>query len=305
MDVLKQTITITETITLEMAIETFMQIETEELAEESRDWYKKRLTAFNTYMGRNRNIVSVLEIDLFSYTKLLKEKKLSPHTRHGHIRILKRFFKFLDRRNILPVDISKDLKAPKLPKKAKKGINEKNVSLILEAARKNPRDYALLNFLESTSARRGGIANLKLSNMNLDAPEPYCRRVIIHEKGDKDRTVIMSKETFKALKNYLKIRESNSDFVFVDKNGKPLTVWGITEILERYKRRLKIQEPCSPHQWRHRWCRKRIQEHMPLKQVSQLAGHASIQVTADFYGTFADDELAEAFDRYYEPPKTS
>jgi site-specific recombinase XerD len=302
MDVLKQTITITETITLEMAIETFMQIETEELAEESQTWYRKRLGAFNAYMGKGRNIISILEIDLFSYSKFLKDKKLSPHTRHGHIRILKRFFKFLQRRNILPLDISKDLKLPKLPKNAKKGINEKNVSLILKSAKENSRDYALLNFLESTSARRKGIADLKLSNMNLDSPEPYRRRVIIHEKGNKDRTVVMSKETYKAIRNYLATRESNSDFVFVGENGKPLTVWGITEILERYKRRLQIKEPCSPHQWRHRWCRKRIQEHMPLKQVSQLAGHASIQVTADFYGTFADDELAEAFDRYYKPP---
>jgi len=279
-----------------------MQIETEELAEESQTWYRKRLGAFNAYMGKGRNIISILEIDLFSYSKFLKDKKLSPHTRHGHIRILKRFFKFLQRRNILPLDISKDLKLPKLPKNAKKGINEKNVSLILKSAKENSRDYALLNFLESTSARRKGIADLKLSNMNLDSPEPYRRRVIIHEKGNKDRTVVMPKETYKAIRNYLATRESNSDFVFVGENGKPLTVWGITEILERYKRRLQIKEPCSPHQWRHRWCRKRIQEHMPLKQVSQLAGHASIQVTADFYGTFADDELAEAFDRYYKPP---
>lgn len=298
-----QTINITDTITLEMAIETFLNIETAELADETKAWYKNRLYAFQKFMGKNRNIVSVLEVDLLNYHAHLKNKKLSPDTRHGHIRILHRFFRFLLRREILPIDISKDLKLPRLPKRAKKGLSEKNVILILAAAKKNPRDYALLNFLESTSSRRGGIANLKISALNLDSAEPYCRRATIHEKGNQDRTVVMSKETLKAIKKYLNVRSSKSDSVFINDRGKPLTVWGVTEILERYKRKLKIDEPVSPHQWRHRWCRKRIQEHMPLKQVSQLAGHKSITVTADFYGTFAVDELAEAFDRYYEDPK--
>jgi site-specific recombinase XerD len=102
----------------------------------------------------------------------------------------------------------------------------------------------------------------------------------------------------------LKIRNNECDHVFTTPKGEPLTAAGISEILDRYKTRLKIKEPCSPHQWRHRWCRKRIQEGMPLPQVSQLAGHKTITVTADFYGTFAFDELHQAFDKYYKPPKT-
>jgi site-specific recombinase XerD len=79
-------------------------------------------------------------------------------------------------------------------------------------------------------------------------------------------------------------------------------VAGVNEIIDRYKTKLDLQGRCSPHQWRHRWCRKQIQEGMPLTQVSQLAGHTSIVVTSDYYGTFAFNELQEAFDKYYKPP---
>lgn len=283
------------TITIETAVEKFLRIETTGLANETRAWYKKRLYAFVGLVGKMRQLDTITEDDLLTYYAEI-EKRLAPDTVHGHIRALKKFFRFLNENEITRRDPARNLKMPRLAKRARKGIAEKNVRLILNAARENPRDYALLNFLESTGARRGGVANLKISDLNLDEPEPFCRRVTVHEKGKRDRTVIMSRECLKALRHYIENRDQKGDSVF------GLTVWGVTEILERYKRRLKIAEPVSPHQWRHRWCRKRIQEGMPLKQVSQLAGHASIQVTADFYGTFAIDELAEAYDRFYKPP---
>jgi integrase/recombinase XerD len=142
-----------------------------------------------------------------------------------------------------------------------------------------------------------------MSSLNIDQPETLCRRATVHEKGDKDRTVIMSKAAFNAMKDYLAVRFSISEYVFLTNAGTPLTSAGIAEILDRYKKRLEIKEPVSPHQWRHRWCRKRLQDKMPLPQVSQLAGHKTIAVTADFYGTFAIDELQEAFDRYYIEPE--
>jgi site-specific recombinase XerD len=299
----QETITTTDTINLEMAIETFIQIETMGKAPKTKLWYRDKLDKFaNQIGGKNRSINSIIEIDLFAWYEKLEKSKLKPDTRHGYIRAIRKFYKFLHRRDLLPIDLARDLRLPKLPKRTRKGISDENVKKILKAAKNNPRDFALLNFLESTNARRGGIADLKISNLFLDEKEPLRRRAIIHEKGDVDRTVVMSHQTYRALVKWLKVRDNNCDHVFTTAKGTPLTPSGISEILDRYKERLKIKEPCSPHQWRHRWCRKQLQNKMPIPQVSQLAGHKSITVTADFYGTFAIDELHEAFDRYYKPP---
>lgn len=299
----QETITTTDTINLHMAIETFLQIETVGKSPKTKAWYRDKLFNFaNQIGGKETRINTLNELDLITWYERLEGSKIKPDTKHGYIRAIKKFFRFLHRRNILGIDIAQDLKLPRLPKRARKGISDQAASKIINAARQNARDYALLNFLESTNARRGGIADLRISNLFLDQPEPFCRRAIIHEKGDIDRTVIMSAEAHRALTHWLQIRPHRCDHVFTTAKGKPLTTAGISEILDRYRERLKITEPCSPHQWRHRWCRKRIQDGMPLPQVSQLAGHKSITVTADFYGTFAIDELHQAFDKYYKPP---
>lgn len=295
---IQQTITTTDTINFAMAIETFIQIETIGRAPKTKLWYRDKLDNFADQIGgKDRAINSIIELDLFAWYENLERSKLKPDTKHGYIRAVRKFYKFLHRRDLLPVDLARELRLPRLPRRTRKGISDENATKILNAAKKNPRDYALLNFLESTNARRGGIADLKVSNLFLKQ-----RRAIIHEKGDMDRTVVMSDATRRALVKWLKIRESKSDHVFTTAKGNPLSAAGISEILDRYKTKLQIKEPCSPHQWRHRWCRKRIQEGMPLAQVSQLAGHKTITVTADWYGTFAFDELQEAYDRFYKPP---
>lgn len=297
----QKTIAVAE-VTLEIAMKTFLNVEMVGLSERTKYWYKFKLKGLARYLGENKNVIDIFETDLLNYCKNLDKSKLAPDTKHGYIRAIKKFFKFLYDHSIIPVNLAVNLKLPKLPIRARKGISDKNVHLLLEAARNNKRDFALLHFLESTNARLGGIASLKISNLNMEQPEPLCRRVIVHEKGDKDRTVIMSKAAFDAMKDYLAVRSSTSEFVFLTNTGTPLTSAGIAEILSRYKKRLGIKEPVSPHQWRHRWCRKRLQDGMPLPQVSQLAGHKTIAVTANFYGTFAIDELQEAFDRYYVEP---
>jgi len=299
----QETITTTDTITIAMAIETFLQIETAGRSPKTKAWYKDKLFNFaNQIGGSSRTINTLIELDLFTWYEKLETSKIKPDTKHGYIRAVRKFFKFLHRRDLLSCDLARELRLPRLPKRARKGISDENANKILSAAKQNARDYALISFLESTNARRGGIADLRISNLFLDQPEPLCRRAIIHEKGDIDRTVIMSREAHQALVQWLKMRSHHNDYVFTTAKGKPLTPAGVSEILDRYREKLKIKEPCSPHQWRHRWCRKRIQDGMPLPQVSQLAGHKSITVTADFYGTFAIDELHQAFDKYYKPP---
>ncbi len=283
----------------------FLDIDTLGKSSQTRLWYEARLRLLEKFLGGGRSIQSISETDLLGWYRHLADSDISTDTRHGYIRATRKFFKFLLDRKTLSRNLARDLKLPRLPKRARKGIADEDVSAMLSAAQDDKRDYALLLFLESTNARREGVANLRMSDLSLDLPEPLCRRVILYEKGSKDRVAVMSHEALSALKEWLAVRGTcNSSFVFTAKRKHTgLTVAGVSEILDRYKIKIGIDGRCSPHQWRHRWCRKRLQDGMPLAQVSQLAGHASITVTADFYGTFAINELHEAFDRYYKPPE--
>lgn len=311
-----------EVISLDQAVDAFLRVELASRSERTREWYARRLSLLARHLGPGRSVSSVMEADLLLWFEQLRDRPsryvggtsrpeieggLSLDTLHGYVRAVKRFFKWLHKRGILSVDVSEDLRLPKLPRRGPKGISEKNVQAILEAARSSPRDYALLRFLESTGCRRGGIENLMLDDLSLDASdERMRRRVTVREKGGHARTVLLSPGALTALLGWLSVRPPVKDQqVFMGwrpgRGWAPLTADGVTGILRRYKKKLGIKGPVSPHQWRHRFCRDALRRGLNLNQVKQLAGHASITVTALFYADADLDDLQDAYDSKLQP----
>ncbi len=303
---LKSVLALASDVTIGQAVRAFMLAETSRLAAATQTWYEMRLSALAKELGKERALADVIEADLMAWSGRLDQRRLSPATRRGHIRAAKRLFKWLFRKGVLNVDLSADLKLPRMPRTGKKGISETNVRLILEATRTEPRDYALLRFLEATGCRRAGVANLLLSDLNLDVMDPRLRRrVSVREKGAKERTVLLTPNALAALERWLELRPETSDqHVFIGRepgeDWHPLHPDAVSGILRRYKERLELVGPCSPHQWRHRFCRKRLQEGMDLSRVSQLAGHEDPSITVLFYGGFSVDDLQDGYDQKVE-----
>ena len=282
------------------AVQSFQRIALSGKSPQTKKWYAYRLDLLARHLGETRPLMDVLEVDLIQYREVLEKKKLAPDTLHGYIRAARRLFKWLYKRGIISADIVAELHLPKLPQRGKKGISDAHAALILDEAKKHSaRDYALISFLESTGCRRGGVASIRLDALNLQDTPPADRRAQVIEKGNKQRTVFLSPQAAEALRAWLNIRTSKSKFVFVTDEGDPLHSDAVSEILDRYKKRLGIKAPCSPHQWRHRWFRKMISSRMPLAQAAQIGGHESTDITYRFYGQFAQDELHEAYDRYF------
>lgn len=307
-------------VTLQAAVQAFTRAELGEKSPETRKWYERRLGSLCRALGPARALSSVMEVDLLEWYNGLKSQEsryaggrssrpevpggLSPDTLHGYVRATKRFFRWLFKKEILTADLSADLSLPKLPRRGKKGVSDEAAKEVMEAARGNTRDFALLSFIESTGIRRGGAAHLLLSDLDIRSPDARLRRrVTVREKGDKERTVVMTQKALYALELWLSERPAvMDDHVFLGKEPgsgwHALTESGISGIYRRYKARLGIRERLSPHQWRHRWCRRRLQEGVPISVVSQLAGHEDISVTVRYYGQFGIDELQDQFDEH-------
>lgn len=287
-------------VTVMFAVGTFLKIALQGRSEQTKGWYESRLRLLARFLGETRALFDVLEMDLIDWRESIERQKLSPHTVHGYIRAARRFFRWLYKRGMISADIAHDLYLPGLPRRGRSGISDKNALLILEEARRwSVRDYAMLLFFASTNARRGGVAGLRMCDVNLFADGPACRRVQVFEKGQKERTVIMDDETLAALRAWVSVRPAGSEYVFVTAEGKPLKVASVSEVIDRYKARLGIRGRCSPHQWRHRWFRRMLSNRMPLVQAAQLGGHENVELTYEYYGQFAVDELQDAYDRHY------
>jgi len=275
-------------------------------------WYERRLSALVSFLGDVR-VATITIDDLRRWRAALCERRtryvdhpsgrkaepggLSTHTLHGYVRAARHFFKWLEEEGSIPANPARRLELPRLPRGVVKGIAQEDLRRILEAAhRSGPRDHALAWFLYSTACRVGGTVNLRLGDLHLERGLAY-----VHEKGNKTRPVFMLPEAVQAMQVWLNVRPAlDDDHVFVGERG-PLKGSGIYQVMKRLAKLAGVKSGWNPHNWRHRRIRDLQANGMSLGILSQVAGHASVGVTADIYGMLSEAEL-QAVVKQYELP---
>lgn len=251
-----------------------------------------------------------------------KEGKLSPFTMRGYVRAARRFWRWLHQKGFIESNPALELPMPSKPKIAKRGIADSDQKAMIEAARPSlqslektmskrkqltmVRDYAILTFLSATGCRLGGLAHLTISDLRLDDPdERIRRRAYVIEKGNKGRYVFLNQETQDALRQWLSMRpECPDQQIFIGcANGK--TNWhalkegGLYEVVKKYASKIGVRDKLalwSPHQWRHRFGRRWIENGGDLSRLSQLMGHSNSQITSEHYGQLEIDVLQDGYD---------
>ena len=190
------------------------------------------------------------------------------------------------------------LRTPQLPEAPPKAISKEDLERLLEAAKDNPRNYAIICMLADTAARVGAIATLKLENLDLDN-----RRALVYDKGRggrrRARYVYFSERTREALQDYIRIRpNSESEYLFTSNQGKRLTPDAIRLIIRRLAKKAGVKGRCNPHAFRHGWALEALRNGADLGTVSDILGHSDITVTKQFYARWADKELQERHDKF-------
>ncbi len=273
-------------------------------------WYERRLSALLLFLG-DVEVATITISDLRRWRAGLFERRtryenhpsgrrpepggLSAHTLHGYVRAARRFFRWLEEEELLDHNPARRLELPKLPRRMVRGIAQGDLSKILEAARQSgPRDHALVWFFYSTACRVGGVVNLRLDDLDLGR----CR-ARVREKGDKTRPVFLIPPAADAMRAWLDVRpdSDDDDHVFLGERG-PLKGSGVYQVMKRLAKRAGVARGWNPHNWRHRRIRDLQARGMPLGVLSQYAGHASVEVTADIYGTLPEDELQQLYFQY-------
>lgn len=302
------------------AIDLFLQSLSGVRSQATIRWYNDLLRRFAACFA-DRLIDEITIYDLRSYRSELVEKRtrygggsthpeeaegLSPFTIHASIKAVKRFFSWCHEEELIPSNPASRLEVPPLPRKTRKGINDEDADKMIRTAKAHPRDYAILCFVRDTGCRIGGVTSLKISNLNLNSNVDAERlQAVVYEKGAQDRTVYLTPTALKALEAWMEIRPDwvSHDLAFTTYGGKPLTEKGVYEIFRRIAQQANIRENWSPHEWRHRFAKTLLSNGANLQQVSQMLGHKSITVTSQFYGKLAQNQVQEAYQRYYAKPK--
>jgi integrase/recombinase XerD len=141
------------------------------------------------------------------------------------------------------------------------------------------RDYALLLFLYNSGARSSEAAELRITDIDWHS---QCVRII--GKGNKQRTCPLWPTTMEQLR-WVASQRGPEQRVFVNRNGKPYTRFGIHTLIERHALRAAAQMPSlgtkrlSPHVIRHTTATHLLRAGVDINTIRAWLGHVSISTT--------------------------
>jgi integrase/recombinase XerD len=222
---------------------------------------------------------------LQEYLAALEGRGLSARSRARKLSALRQFYRFLQREEkvwstVNPVEL---LDSPRLPRRLPKVLAEGEVVALLAgpdpATPKGQRDAALLELLYATGLRVSELVGLTLKQLDL-------RRGVVRPmgKGSKERVVPMVAKAVEKLELYLAqgrprlLKGRQSQHLFVNRRGGPLTRQGFWKILKDYARKQGVPS-LSPHTLRHSMATHLLSRGANLRVIQLLLGHADLATT--------------------------
>lgn len=240
----------------------------------------------------------------FYFMYLTDQLKLKSTSIARKISSLRGFYKYLVNQGKVEHNVFSLITLPKKEKKLPRYFQYNELEQLFSVANlndpKGQRDQLLLELLYATGVRVGELVTIRLSDVHLEN-----ETIQVLGKGNKERLVSFGDYAKDALKLYLqdgrrKLLKEETDYLFLNHLGKPLTARGVRFILNELIKKTSLQKKISPHMIRHSFATHLLNEGCDLFTVQQLLGHASVKAT-QIYTHVSTDRLKEVY--YHNFPR--
>ncbi len=212
-------------------------------------------------------------------------------------------FQYLLLEGVISRDPSRGLEGPKVSRPLPKAISPEEIERLLDAPAhvEGPiglRDQAILELLYATGMRVGELATLHIDDVDLERNVVRCRG-----KGNKEREVPIHEIAAQKLLAYLQdgrprlvSAQYQTQALFLNFRGTPLTRQGIWLIIKKYAKMAGIQVKVTPHVLRHSVATHLLRNGANLREVQELLGHTNL-TTTQRYTKVVNEHLREVYDK--------
>jgi len=213
-----------------------------------------------------------------AYVDHLLANGLAPKTINCHLVSIRSFYDYLTEQE--DIDLTNPVRACtllRLPRPLPRYVKDHEVTRLF-AVMKQPRDRAMFSLMLRCGLRVEEVAHVSLADIDVRRA-----RIVIHRgKRAKGRVVYVSRDAYRALVAYLKVRPPlRVKRVFVVEKGtykgRPLSVRGIQKRMEYYARKAGLKVSC--HQLRHTMATQLLNADAELVTIQDLLGHSLITTT--------------------------
>jgi integrase/recombinase XerC len=213
---------------------------------------------------------------------------------------LKAFYKFLMRNNLISVNPTAKLIAPKQKKTLPVFVSENEMNMLFEHVvfpdtYEGIRDKTILELFYATGIRLSELLNIKKNDIDF-----YNQTIKIMGKRKKERIVPFSPKLSSVLKDYISTYKNEFGelgqhaFLFVTKEGKPIYPELVYKIVRKYLDMVSTVSKRSPHVLRHTFATHLLDNDADLSAIKEILGHSSLAAT-QFYTHTSVEKLKKTY----------
>ncbi len=285
----------------------FLQLE-KSLSDNSVEAYLRDMDKLTQFLQTTNELKTPDQMqlkDLQTFVRWVGELGMMASSQARIISGLRGFFKYCMIEQIITVDPSTLLEAPKLKRSLPDVLSFAEIESIIAqvnmSTNDGARNRAILETMYSCGLRVSEVVNLKISQLHLDH-----EFIQVIGKGDKERLIPIGGDATKYINSYLHeirvhmpINYGKEDFLFLNKRGAPLSRVMIFYIIKDLVRKAGIDKVISPHTFRHSFATHLVEGGADLRAVQEMLGHESI-TTTEIY-THLDREFLRTTLQAYHP----
>lgn len=278
-------------------------------------FYSYTINFVLNYIEKTVDDITSEDIRLYM-AKRLYQDKVTKTSVGNEIRAMSSFFSYIFNEELIDKNPMQRIEKIKKEKTKKEAFTELELEK-MRAELKTNREKAIFEVLLSTGCRVAELVNIKTAEINGE-------EILVHGKGEKDRTVYLNAKAQWALNEYLSERSDSSPYLFPggyyekqflrQKSGNKrikLKEWykdsnlideskhidpgTIESTIRNIGKKAGVQ--AHPHKFRRTCATFALRRGMPIEYVSKMLGHEAISTT-QIYLDLSEQDLKTAHRKY-------
>ena len=266
-------------------------------SQETINSYEEDLVEFLEFLSKeNLELLKVSYDDVRFFLMELDKKNNKATTISRKLSSLRGFYKFLMNRDYINNNPFILIKTPRKEKKLPRFFYYNELEEMFDSidisTPLGQRNRLILEVLYASGVRVSELVNIKLKDINDE-------EIKVLGKGNKERITRIGDYAREILDLYLSdgykiLNKENSEYLFLNNNGKKLTTRGIRYILDEIIKNTNVKKNISPHMLRHSFATHLLNEGCDILSVQELLGHESLTATA-IYTHVSTDRLKDVY----------
>ncbi len=270
-------------MTIQEAFDNFIQSrQLADLSPKTITDYQQFLAPFLASVKPDRSFETLTQAEINGYIQALLKKPVSKATKATYIRNMKIYLKWCENEYGASYQ-TKRIRVPKSPKKSVRIYTDSDVREIFSAIRTETpwltyRNRCIVALMYDSGLRQSEVCTLRWSRIAFTD-----NRMVVCGKGNKERTVPLGRLTQHFMRLYRQSCPYESDRVFLNRRGKPLTCNAVKLFMSKLANELPFE--LSSHKLRHNfatnYCIDQYERYgrVDIYQLMYLMGHEEMETT--------------------------